>query len=239
MSNFWDDILPSNYYDKNLKNGLRKNRGIQSNWHNLTFLKVKSQISKSNKHLDYACGPGSFIGLYLKNNSIGVDVSKNQIDFAINKYHEQGQFMDLSKFDFKNYKKYFDSISVIGLFEYLDDNESIELLEKFNYILKDHGVILITTPNYSLTMRILEYVMHKIGTVDYSTEHKNKHNALTVNKLLSESSYEYEIKKILNLGIFFSVINLNFGQIVNDFIEKISFNKFGFLFFIKITKSSR
>ena len=39
MSNFWDDILPSNYYDKNLKIGLRKNRGIQSNWHNLTFLK--------------------------------------------------------------------------------------------------------------------------------------------------------------------------------------------------------
>ena len=79
--------------------------------------------------------------------------------------------------------------------------------------------------------------MHKIGTVDYSTEHKNKHNALTVNKLLSESSYEYEIKKILNLGIFFSIINLNFGQIINDFIEKITFNKFGFLFFIKITKS--
>ena len=38
--------------------------------------------------------------------------------------------------------------------------------------------------------------MHKISTVDYSTEHKNKHNALTVNKLLSESSYEYEIKNI-------------------------------------------
>ena len=41
MDSFWDKVLPADYYDRVLNNGLAKNRGIQSNWHNITFLKVK------------------------------------------------------------------------------------------------------------------------------------------------------------------------------------------------------
>ena len=74
MNTFWDDKLPPDYYDTVLTTGLVKKRGIQSNWHNTTFLNVKKLPALKN-HLDYACGPGSFIGIYLDKDCIGVDIS--------------------------------------------------------------------------------------------------------------------------------------------------------------------
>ena len=40
MNNFWEEELQAGYYDDILSNGLRNKKGIQANWHNLTFLKV-------------------------------------------------------------------------------------------------------------------------------------------------------------------------------------------------------
>ena len=82
MSKFWDKELPVGYYDKIVTHGLKENKGLQANWHNSTFLKVKKYISKDDIHLDFACGSGTFIGKYLYNNSLGVDISNNQISYA-------------------------------------------------------------------------------------------------------------------------------------------------------------
>ena len=88
MNKFWDDELPASYYDDNLISGLNKNRGIQANWHNITFQKVKSLMPQTGKLLDYACGPGSLIGNYLNLDSVGVDISINQINVANSKYSD-------------------------------------------------------------------------------------------------------------------------------------------------------
>ena len=48
-------------------------------------------------HLDYACGPGTFIGNYKLNNSIGVDISLKQINFANEKYFDKGDFFILDE----------------------------------------------------------------------------------------------------------------------------------------------
>ena len=57
MNEFWNEELPPGYYDNILEKGLKLNRGIQANWHNQTFLKIKSLINFDDFHLDYACGP--------------------------------------------------------------------------------------------------------------------------------------------------------------------------------------
>ena len=41
---FWNDEMPPGYYDKILKDGLQKSRGIQANWHNITFTKIQKLI---------------------------------------------------------------------------------------------------------------------------------------------------------------------------------------------------
>ena len=39
MNNFWENNVESGYYDKILLDGLKRNRGLQTAWHDLTFKK--------------------------------------------------------------------------------------------------------------------------------------------------------------------------------------------------------
>lgn len=237
MDNFWDTSLPSDYYDSILKKGLNKGRGIQANWHNLTFLKVSSTINKEDLHLDYACGSGSFIGNYLYQNSIGVDISNNQIEYAIKTYSEKGKFYIIEEFDFKAHKEFFNSISIIGLFEYLDRDEALLLLEKLYSILKKDGKVIITTPNYSTSMRFLEKLSHGIGPIDYSSEHKIKYKKTQLEEILVNSKFKnFKIEKFMNIGVFFSIFSLELGRIIVKMIDKLFQNKYGFLFFVELKK---
>ena len=45
MNDFWENQVDPGYYDEVLLNGLKKKSGIQSNWHNLTFLKMAKKIN--------------------------------------------------------------------------------------------------------------------------------------------------------------------------------------------------
>ena len=236
MSNFWDEQFPHDYYDKNLLKGLSINRGLQSNWHNITFLLAKKNIKTNGNHLDYACGPGSFIGLYLENNCIGVDISKKQIEYAKEKYGDKGKFYEINDFDFKQYKNYFDSITAIGLLEYLDDEETILFLNQMEIILKPGGKLMLTTPNYGLPMRLLEKAMHILGPIDYSSQHKNKHNFKSLSKLMEMSEFNFKISKFMNIGFVFSIVNIDIGKSLNKLIEKITYRRFGFLFLVNAEK---
>ena len=93
MSEFWEKQISPGYYDKITIDGITKNRGVSAAWHNYTNLKVKSSITNLGKHLDYACGPGTLIGMYLNTDSIGVDISQKQIEFANKKYSHKGSFL--------------------------------------------------------------------------------------------------------------------------------------------------
>ena len=42
--NFWKEDISIGYYDQVLEKGIRKQRGFQLNWHNSTFLKVKTFV---------------------------------------------------------------------------------------------------------------------------------------------------------------------------------------------------
>ena len=57
---------------------------FKHNFHQLD--EVKTFCKENNVHLDYACGPGTFIGKYVKKNSLGIDLSKDQIEYASDKY---------------------------------------------------------------------------------------------------------------------------------------------------------
>ena len=66
MSYFWSKKLPEGYYDEILKDEKSIKRGIQKNWHMTIFENVSKNITDTMIHLDYACGPGTFIGKFLK-----------------------------------------------------------------------------------------------------------------------------------------------------------------------------
>ena len=236
MDKFWNE-LEVGYYDKAISQGMKKGRGIQANWHNLTFLKVKKLLSANESHLDYACGSGTFIGRYLNQNSIGVDISKSQIDYAQKKYNKNSRFLTVDEFNFKDYKNSFDTITVLGLFEFIDDDEVNHLLNKFYSLLKDGGKIIITTPNFNKLLSLALKFSRSLGYVDYSIEHNKRVGINSMNKLFIASQFEkVTISKIINLGIFFSFINIKLGTFIEKIIENLFRNNIGFLYLIEIRK---
>ncbi len=231
MTEFWNEDLPSGYYDKILLEGLERKKGIQSNWHNVTFLEVSEYFRKDIKHLDYGCGPGTLIGNYSICKSIGVDISDQQIKFALNKYGEKSKFLTLSEFEEKHQEYLdFELITIIGLFEFIADDEILRILDMLYKKLTPDGKIIITTPNYKSNMKYLEKVVNIFGTVGYKNQHINRFNERKFLNLISNSEFKVkEIKRILNFGIFFSIFSIRVGILMNTFIKKYIFKKNGYL----------
>ena len=237
MSEFWKESIDDGYYDKILTLGLSKNKGIQANWHNLTFLKVKNYLASNKKHLDYACGSGTLIGLYSEAQSVGFDISERQIHYANTKYNQKANFYLSSELNFeKNLNKY-DVITVLGLLEFLDNKKIIEIINNLRTLLKPNGKLILTTPNFTSTMYLLEKVINIFGGVSYQNQHINKLNKSKLSLLLNQTNFnKIKVQKIINFPVFLSFINIKLAVKFNSLIEKISNNKVGYLLLAELTK---
>lgn len=238
MQEFWENTLPTGYYDKVLVAGLNNKRGIQAGWHHITFSTIKNKIRKNSTHLDYACGPGTFIGIYLSNErSTGVDIANDQIQYANEKYSSKGKFIDIGNFDFEKHSEEFDEITVLGLMEFINENDFVELIIKLQDMLKPKGKIYFTTPNFRFGMKTLDRVLNVFGKVGYSDEYTSKYTKKKLNSLLNENNImNFKILKFLNFGFIMSFFSLNYGLVANNFIGKLFFNYFGFLLLLEIEK---
>lgn len=237
MNEFWNNYLSPGYYDKVFKTGENKQKGIQPNWHRATFLKISSLIKTSQLHLDYACGPGTFTGNFVECKSIATDISDNQINYAIKTYGKKSQFIRLEDFNFESYKGAFDSITLIGLLEFIDDEMTTSLIDRLYILLKNEGRLILSTPNYGGFMYFLELYLNKFGKVGYKNQHVNRHTKTSLSKVLNKTKFSnLKIQKHLNFGIFFSIIGYKSADKLMSFIDKIFNNFFGFLFIVELRK---
>jgi len=234
---FWDKNLEDGYYDLILKQGLKKNRGIQANWHNITLNSIKQFLEPGLTHLDYASGPGTLIGLYSDAKSIGVDISNKQVNYAKKIYGKKGKFYNIDEFDLIKYENKFDVITVIGLMEFLDKESFIELIFRLRSCLKDEGKLIITTPNYSLSMVCAEFIGSFFKKINYKNVIIQRYkNSKVIKKMFKNEFSEVKVLKILNLGIIFSLFSIKAGSLVHEFFARITNNKLGLLFLITLKK---
>lgn len=237
MSEFWEGNLKAGYYDKILTSGLKKNRGIQANWHNITFSRIKKYLGKNITHLDYACGPGSLIGLYSNASSVGIDISENQVNYANSTYQDKANFYTINNFDLSVHHEKYDIITVLGLLEFLDNDENLKIINNLYSLLKPSGKLLLTTPNFTSTMYVLEKALNIFGSVSYKNEHINKFNKSRLLSLLIQSKFQnIKIDKYLNFPVFLSFITISFSCKLNSLVEKILNKKVGYLLFAELTK---
>ena len=75
--------------------------------------------------------------------------------------------MTVNEFNFNDYHNKFDTITCLGLFEFISNEEGIELLNNFYKILKPNGNLYVTTPNFKTSMRLLEF-LNRLGSLNYS-----------------------------------------------------------------------
>lgn len=232
---FWDN-LPAGYYDKIVKDGLSKNKGFQSYWHHITFMKLKNYVKKDSKVLDFACGPGTFFN-YLDNKySTGYDISSKQIQYAKNVYGSVNKTFT-SDFEDVETNNIYDFITINGLVEYLDEIEFHNLLNSLKSRIKKNGEILITTPNYKMSMKFIEKLSHLINLNDYSEIQKSLYTKKKFIELLQhhEKNFELlEIKHFLNFFSFISFFSIKLAYKIDSIFEKITNNKFGFLLLVRI-----
>lgn len=231
---FWKEDLKPGYYDEIITEGFKQKRGLQFNWHNGTYLNVLKLIQDTSSHLDYACGSGTFIGQYLEKKSIGVDIAPLQIDYAKQKYG-QHKFLLIDDFNISNNEESFDTISVLGLLEFLTLKDSKLLLKQLSKLLSSEGKLILTTPNYSLFFRIFQKISVFFGINNYSSVIQSKYTKKKLEKLIQDTNLNIiTIKKIINFGIFFSVINNKLGLKIERIIEIIFANFFGFILIVEV-----
>ena len=229
MTKFDYDTIPEGFYDKIFK--LQK--GIQSAWHHVKFDFVFNKIKESEIHLDVGCGPGTFIGNYMKNsNAVGVDISKDQINYA-NETYKNNKFILLNEKKFPFRDKTFDSISLIEIIEHLEKNEINNLLFECKRCLKDDGFIILTTPNYMSFWPILELILNKISKVSYEHQHITKFNLLSLKKLIQELGFKSsKLGTFITISPFVAFLNFKFSKIlskINLLDTKLGFLLYGIL----------
>ena len=185
-------------------------------------------------HLDYACGPGTFIGIYSFGNSLGVDISEKQIDYAKLNYGDNGKFDTLE--NFLNYEKKdsYDLITIMGLLEFISDEEILRLNEQLLKMLKKGGKLVYTTPNFRGLMFFLEIALNFFGKVNYSGEHVNKFSRKKLKNLFDNSTKSYKIKNFMNISLFFSIFSHSFALKVENIVSKLFRSRFGSLMLIEI-----
>lgn len=234
MNEFWTEELEPGYYDLKFTKGLNSKRGVQSFWHLRTFKKMVEYLRPDINHLDYACGPGTFIGIYSFGNSLGVDISEKQLDYAKLNYGDNGKFDTLE--NFLNYEKKdsYDLITIMGLLEFISDEEILRLNEQLLKMLKKGGKLVYTTPNFRGLMFFLEIALNFFGQVNYSGEHVNKFSRKKLKNLFDNSTKSYKIKNFINISLFFSIFSHTVALKVENIVDKLFRSRFGSLMLIEI-----
>jgi len=123
-----------------------------------------------------------------------------------------------------------DVITIIGLFEFIENEEIISILNDFYDKLKIGGKIIITTPNYGSNMKYLIPLVNFFGSIGYNHQHINKFDKTTLEMICMSTKFQtMETKKIINIGIFASFISVNIGKTFNDFLNRYFFKNNGYL----------
>ena len=228
----YDGNIESGYYDK----VFAKKAGIQSAWHNIKFNYFQRKIKTKKLHLDVGCGPGTFVNI-LNKKSIGIDISKDQINYAKKRFKNK-------KFQFKAFKKKIplksntvETISLIELIEHLNNRDLIILIKECKRVLKKDGTIFLSTPNYYSFWPILEILINFFSSLSYKHQHINKFNKKKLLKFFKMNGF---IIKRYETFIFISPFLALFSYKLAIFTSK--YEKFfkyffpGFLMYLEIKK---
>lgn len=156
--------------------------------------KANSFISnnlRKGKILDIGCGsyPYFLINTNFKD-KYGIDPSLNLKELKTNNLNLQSADITKTKFSFKD--NYFDVITMLAVFEHIDNDRLNFILKEIKRVLKNNGLFIITTP--APWSDKLLHQMAKVGLISSEEihEHKTHHSKQKIERILIESGFEPE-----------------------------------------------
>lgn len=229
--------IPSGYYDL-----IHEEKSTRSNWHRSKFQEVEKIITNTGKQfdtiLDYGCGPGTFLGRYLKNikaEKFGIDLSQVQITYARETFGTNISFLSTDSFNVAQDK--FDLIIAIEFIEHITRDELKLFLDNCYNNLKSGGMLIMTTPNYKGLWPILERVTDLLFSTEYHQQHVSRYDKCTLGQVVTDSNLKVEkINTILGF-LTFTPFNNFFIKTIFSLIDNLIIRNNKFLLCVLATKS--
>jgi 2-polyprenyl-3-methyl-5-hydroxy-6-metoxy-1,4-benzoquinol methylase len=171
----YDEISPG-YYDLVYQRG----RGTQWFWHHHRFGVVTEGLPESPRHIiDLGCGPGTFLGNLQKpfEHALGIDLAASQIAYAQSRYRRPGLEFRAGDVTLLDRAERFDAAVSIEVVEHLRPEDTRRFLSAIYDLLEPGGALVLTTPSYRSLWPLLEWLVSRIGPVDYLEQHINRFDA--------------------------------------------------------------
>jgi cyclopropane fatty-acyl-phospholipid synthase-like methyltransferase len=203
------ESMPAGYYDS-----IHEDSGsLRSKWHRAKFKYVEDRVLSleysPKKIVDYACGPGTFLGRYLISinaEKIGLDISDAQIAYAVNKFGSKVTFV---KSKSQITQKNVELITAIEFIEHISENELQVFFRDCYELLSDSGTLILTTPNYKGFWPVLEKLTDWLFGTEYHAQHIAKYDKTSLKSLLILANFKVQsIETILNFSAIVAEKNM-------------------------------
>lgn len=190
LENEIQEIYSNKYYE-NLKNFSEI-----TDQRYATILSSLSQYNKNNRLFDLGCGTGQFLLIARKNgwNASGVEVSGDICRWSRDNFNLDvrcGEFIKMHLND-----GYFDVVTMFESLEHLDQPGIY--LNKVNLILRNKGLLFLTTPNFASLSRI---ILGKRWSV-FSKEHLSYFSPVVLRALLENNGFKVTKLITKNISLF-------------------------------------
>ena len=200
VKRFWDyeSQFPQNYFTFQCGNFLIK--------------RFKKYFMNNTRILDYGSGPGFLIPhlLHKKITVTALEFSQKSLTLINEKFSGKEGFAGAYSTDeLFIQKSQFDTITLIEVIEHLDDHYLNVTFENIQKLLKNDGVLIITTPNDEDLSK--SYILcPETNTLFHRWQHLRSWNAGTLRKYLEESGF-----RIIKMN----PTDFNFGSLKRFYIE--------------------
>lgn len=181
--------IPRGYYDRVLRDG----HLVQRAWHRYKFDRVRGmlEVPDGSRLLDVGCGPGTFLGGFatgVRIDMTGIDVAGEQIEYARETYGTPSRrFLAVSPdrpWPFSD--GVFDAATLIEVVEHLDRPAIRRIAGECARVLRPGGLLVMTTPNYASHWPLLEWLVGRLGPVNYEEQHVTRFDRFTVRRQLDD-----------------------------------------------------
>ena len=173
---------------------------------NTNYLKFLPS-EKTARILDIGCGTGDFLSYLNSNNytnSLGIDISKEQIDHCRIHVTKKVQLINNLDAFLKENKNSFDFILMNDIIEHIEKEEVIDTLSLVLASLKENGVVVIRTVNlknrWGMAVRYMDFT-HTTGFTQESIKQVMLTAGFKNVSLVSEIHPVYDIKSFIRISL--------------------------------------
>jgi ubiquinone/menaquinone biosynthesis C-methylase UbiE len=222
------ETIKVGYYDEIF----HRNQGMQSKWHQLKFERIRRELGQAHKHLDIACGPGTFIGTLPDTvSSTGVDIATSQIDYARQAYGRGNvDFKHIAAGPLPFEDGSFDAVTSVELIEHLEQPAVAALLAEARRVLTPEGRVVVSTPDYGGLWPAVEWLLNRVGDISYEDQHINKFDKQRLRQTLQTAGFSnIDVRSYLFAAPFAAALGWSFADLVEKLEPAFIVDRMGLL----------